>query len=245
MMSKMLIAAAFLVAGASAQWGGNRGNNPASNNKGQFNHESGRQCFDGIDNDNDGKSDCADPDCEKDRRVRQRCERMERHREHKHDENGKSHETGAQCFDGIDNDHDGTKDCEDPDCQKFRTGRICEEIESLGNQIAHGRKDAESQIPAGCINWFDGCNTCHRTNMNAPLTCGKKRCFRQGQAECRAFDRSYKGTKDNRRHNIRDEWRRGGRNGDIGRQNNGRWSHTRAEGTTGNTGRNIWGNGGN
>ena len=194
------------------------------------------------DNDGDGKSDCHDPDCERDARIRQRCERMMR-REHGRDENGPSHETGKQCFDGIDNDHDGTKDCEDPDCQKARTGQICEEIESLGNQIIHGRHDAEDKIPKGCTNWFDGCNTCHRTNMNSPMTCGDKRCFRQGKAECRAFDRAYKGEKDHNRHEIGDEWRRGGRNGDIGRQNGGRWSQG-GRNTGGNTGGGNTGGGG-
>ena len=57
------------------------------------------------------------------------------------------------------------------------------------------------------------------------MHCGDKRCFRQGEAECRAFDRAFTGKKDRGRHNIKDEWKRGGRNGDIGRANNGKWSH--------------------
>merc|ERR1712072_965514 len=36
--------------------------------------ETRRECFDGKDNDHDGKSDCADPDCMKDKRIRQRCQ---------------------------------------------------------------------------------------------------------------------------------------------------------------------------
>jgi hypothetical protein len=65
-------------------------------------HEHGRQCFDGKDNDHDGKKDCDDPDC----KIYGHC----RHQG--------GHEHGRLCFDGIDNDHDGKKDCDDPDCRK-------------------------------------------------------------------------------------------------------------------------------
>lgn len=37
--------------------------------------ETGRECFDGKDNDGDGKKDCDDPDCLKNRRIRQYCQR--------------------------------------------------------------------------------------------------------------------------------------------------------------------------
>ena len=30
-----------------------------------------------------------------------------------------THEKGRQCFDNKDNDHDGKKDCEDPDCKIY------------------------------------------------------------------------------------------------------------------------------
>jgi hypothetical protein len=65
-------------------------------------HEHGHQCFDGKDNDHDGKSDCNDPDCQ----IYGMCR------------NVGGHEHGRQCFDGIDNDHDGKKDCADSDCRK-------------------------------------------------------------------------------------------------------------------------------
>lgn len=38
--------------------------------------ESGRDCFDGLDNDEDGLTDCEDPDCQRDRRIAQRCRQM-------------------------------------------------------------------------------------------------------------------------------------------------------------------------
>ncbi|WP_379657681.1 hypothetical protein [Psychroflexus salinarum] len=50
-------------------------------------------CDDGIDNDEDGFTDCEDLDCE----DFQEC-LIER------------------CIDGVDNDGDGLIDCEDPDC---------------------------------------------------------------------------------------------------------------------------------
>jgi hypothetical protein len=50
-------------------------------------------CNDGFDNDGDGFSDCADPDCD----DSDQC-------------------TELVCDDGVDNDADGVKDCADPDC---------------------------------------------------------------------------------------------------------------------------------
>jgi hypothetical protein len=40
--------------------------------------ETRRECFDHKDNDGDGKTDCEDPDCLKDRRIQQRCRMMTR-----------------------------------------------------------------------------------------------------------------------------------------------------------------------
>jgi hypothetical protein len=103
--------------------------------------EHGRQCFDGKDNDHDGKSDCEDSDCQ----IYGRCRRAGGHEtgrmcfDHKdNDHDGKADcddsdcqkdprarwhcrrtEKGRQCFDGIDNDHDGKSDCDDSDCQRY------------------------------------------------------------------------------------------------------------------------------
>ncbi len=58
------------------------------------------KCSDGIDNDKDGLTDCADPDCE-----------------------GSAvcgpEDTDARCNDKVDNDGDGFVDCEDKDCSPF------------------------------------------------------------------------------------------------------------------------------
>jgi len=48
-------------------------------------------CTDGLDNDCDGLTDAADPDCQ-------------------------APPVEQACFDGLDNDHDGLVDCADPDC---------------------------------------------------------------------------------------------------------------------------------
>jgi len=50
-------------------------------------------CNDGIDNDNDGFTDCEDSDCDSDSSCAVEI-----------------------CNDGIDNDNDGFTDCEDSDC---------------------------------------------------------------------------------------------------------------------------------
>ena len=65
-------------------------------------------CFDGIDNNNDGKADCEDSSCE----LRSCgagcvCKALKK--------------TESLCSDGRDNDGDGRSDCRDPDC----TGGSC------------------------------------------------------------------------------------------------------------------------
>jgi len=87
------------------------------------NREFGRQCFDGKDNDGDGKADCDDSDC-----------RFYGHCRHK---GGK--ETGKMCFDGKDNDKDGSIDCDDSDCKKDpRASRHCRHTET-GKECFDGK----------------------------------------------------------------------------------------------------------
>ena len=72
-------------------------------------HESRGDCFDGLDNDGDGLSDCDDPDC----LIYGRCRTV-------------GVEDGRFCLDGIDNDGDGLADCMDDDCMKDpRAQRRC------------------------------------------------------------------------------------------------------------------------
>lgn len=72
-------------------------------------HETRDECFDGIDNDADGMSDCDDPDC----RIYGRCRTS-------------NSESGRECFDNLDNDGDGLTDCADDDCIKDpRAQRRC------------------------------------------------------------------------------------------------------------------------
>ena len=102
-------------------------------------HEIGRQCFDGKDNDKDGKKDCLDPDCAiygvcriiSNNGVKRLCFSDRNNNtidcnnpECKKDPRASNHckhintETGRECFDNIDNDNDDTIDCEDTDCKK-------------------------------------------------------------------------------------------------------------------------------
>ena len=74
-------------------------------------HEIGRKCFDGKDNDNDGKKDCLDPDCEIYGICRVIIDK----------DNDKDKDKERLCFDGTDgknNDTDTDTDCDNPECKK-------------------------------------------------------------------------------------------------------------------------------
>jgi hypothetical protein len=45
--------------------------------------------------------------------------------------------------------------------------------------------------PTGCTNWFDGCNSCHRSGPTSPMMCTMMMCFRQGTPSCRAYAPGY------------------------------------------------------
>ena len=79
------------------------------------------RCQDGLDNDNDGLLDCADPDCFS-------IGPCPEERLNPTAENG-----FYKCRDGIDNDGDGKADCFDPDCQ---LQNICHEGMTNGAYIA-------------------------------------------------------------------------------------------------------------
>ena len=67
-------------------------------------------CTDALDNDCDGRIDCADNDCALDAACTGGCT-----------PDARSERKG--CGDGIDNDCDGLTDCQDRDC---RRNRLCQ-----------------------------------------------------------------------------------------------------------------------
>merc|ERR1711991_828206 len=76
------------------------------------------RCSDGIDNDNNGYTDCADYSCKRanDLEVRQACQEGV---------GETSAEANAHCSDMQDNDGDGFTDCADWDCSHNPLVTIC------------------------------------------------------------------------------------------------------------------------
>ncbi len=71
-------------------------------------------CFDGIDDDDNGKTDCADPSCDgRSCGAACICSGLKKSED--------------LCSDGVDNEMDGKSDCADPDCtgKSCRTGCTC------------------------------------------------------------------------------------------------------------------------
>jgi hypothetical protein len=124
-------------------------------------------CADGLDNDCDGKVDCADSDC-----SAKPC-----------GPNGRTCSGGlcacpggqlkeTSCNDGFDNDCDGLVDCADPDCQPTApggadgkvcssgAGRVGEKCDSLGRCACPGGQVAESTCADGLDNDCDGLVDC-------------------------------------------------------------------------------------
>ena len=73
-------------------------------------------CDDGIDNDRDGRTDCADDDCS----GNGACEAVSVYGAPPIEED---------CADGLDNDGDGRADCADDDCDEDET---CEAVDVYG-----------------------------------------------------------------------------------------------------------------
>jgi hypothetical protein len=84
-------------------------------------------CDNHIDDDNDGKTDCDDPDC----KPFAVCGGTE-----------------TQCNDGIDNDHDGLIDCADPDCANAPNCLVAGEGEGEGEGAA-GEGEGEGAAGEG------------------------------------------------------------------------------------------------
>ncbi len=103
-------------------------------------------CDDGADNDNDGKTDCADPDCLNE----DHCGAEE-----------------FDCHDDNDNDGDGMIDCEDPECAN-------EPMCMIDNEICNNGVDDDGDGSIDC--WDSGCmghpgcsmGTCGDGTVNYP-----------------------------------------------------------------------------
>ena len=68
--------------------------------------ETGRECTDYKDNDGDGKADCEDSDCLAIANIKKKCDRWAKRSKARRDPNPRA-ETKWECFDHLDNDHDG------------------------------------------------------------------------------------------------------------------------------------------
>ena len=106
--------------------GAGAGKKPNATKTGYTHEGQGKSCFDHQDNDGDGLVDCQDPDCRNGalNKYAKFCAGKggsSKGGASKGGKGGTSHESGKQCFDGVDNDHDGVSDCQDPDCKALAT----------------------------------------------------------------------------------------------------------------------------
>ena len=95
-------------------------------------HPAETACADGVDNDGNGLTDCADPTCDK-----QVCDATGgtcKSRQCQHE---------TLCGDGLDNDGDGKIDCQDPDCLKKRcqNGGVCTASKACVTELCNNGVD--------------------------------------------------------------------------------------------------------
>lgn len=50
-----------------------------------------------------------------------------------------------------------------------------------------GMVDPSTTIPDSCKVWYDGCNTCSRASVGAPMACTQVYCFRNAGAQCKEY----------------------------------------------------------
>lgn len=105
-------------------------------------------CTDELDNDNNGKADCDDINCE----AFTFCAKAEEGQEN----------TLAACKDGQDNDGDGKIDCEDQECKDFT---ICQE---------KVEENTEARCKDGLDNDGDGLIDCNDSECKAFAMCQEK-----------------------------------------------------------------------
>jgi hypothetical protein len=75
----------------------------------------GEVCSNGIDDDNDGRTDCADSECPETATCGTGCMCP----------NGSGIPKEIACGDGLDNDRDGHTDCQDADCMQCMGALMC------------------------------------------------------------------------------------------------------------------------
>jgi hypothetical protein len=130
-------------------------------------------CADGADNDRDGLTDCADPDCAGDPFCETMCE---------------PRELGIEmCTDGDDNDCDGPVDCADVDCSPFGPdGECCDGRDDDGD----GQTDI---FTCRCVDDADcdGVGTLEQVCWASTFSvCGPRCNFYGGDAFCRMVEPS-------------------------------------------------------
>ncbi len=141
-------------------------------------------CDDGVDNDDDSFTDCADWDCQDD----PACQETECDDDLDNDDDGdtdcddsdcigtvacplETENTDALCGDGQDNDNDNLVDCEDPSCHGHPNVTVCTETNcSDGNDndldghtdcddhdcLSAGLCDSDPSVEAGAVECADG-----------------------------------------------------------------------------------------
>lgn len=99
-------------------------------------------CWDNIDNDNDGLTDCEDCDCS----GSQSCANLEK----------------CNCYDGYDNDADGLADCLDPDCNEAVYEFECNCSDNIDND-----KDGliDCNDTDSCIAYSTSCYVCDQNTI--------------------------------------------------------------------------------
>jgi hypothetical protein len=128
------------------------------------------ECADGIDNDNNGLTDCQDPSC-----------------------NGISCGTGCACADGgqieiachdmMDNDNDGLKDCADPDClgQSCGAGCICASDAGFTETLCNDLLDNDMDGLKDCAD--PDCDKKLCGTLTVPFTCNAGQCNCNGGSQ--------------------------------------------------------------
>ena len=151
------------------------------------NTESGRECRDGQDNDGDGTTDCADPDCASSRMCGGGGTGGTGGTRPGQTPEDPNTESGRECRDGQDNDGDGIADCADPDCAASRMCGGGGTGGTGGTRPAQTPEDPNTESGRECRdgqdNDSDGVVDCADPDCAAVTQiCGDPTCFTAGSA---------------------------------------------------------------